>query len=194
MHLIARLIVGLALFTGLGTEAWAQPPVCTGKNILDELRITDPPAHARILAAAADTENANAIFWRVEKAGTAPSHLFGTMHMTDERIHRLSPAVKSALGAARRLVLEVDDVSPDAAAKQAAKAPNLVGLMTLADGRRLDQLLDATDYETLSQALSRIGVPDSAVGSFRPWLVHLMLALPACEPQPLSAGLPTLAA
>ena len=36
----------------------------------------------------------------------AALHLFGTMHLTDERITELSPALKAALGGSRRLVLE----------------------------------------------------------------------------------------
>ena len=111
MRLIRTLLVGFSVLVGC-VAAHAQVPTCTGKNILDELRTTDPGAHARVTAAAAATENAMAILWRVEKAGTPPSYLFGTMHLTDERIGKLSPAVKAALARSRRLVLELDDMSP----------------------------------------------------------------------------------
>lgn len=192
MHPIVRLLVGFAVFAGWAVAGWAQAPTCTGRNILEELRIADPPAHARVLAAAARTENADAVFWRVEKAGTAPSHLFGTVHLTDERVHRLSSAVRTALDDARRLVLELDDLSPDAFMQQIAKAPQLASLMLYTDGRRLDQLLGGTDYATLGQALSRAGVPAGAVGSFRPWIVTLMLALSECEQHRMRSGLLSL--
>jgi uncharacterized protein YbaP (TraB family) len=192
LRLIGRLFTGFALLAGYVVAACAQAPTCTGKNILDELRTTDPPVHSAILAAAARTENANAIFWRVEKAGTAPSHLFGTVHLTDERVHRLSPAVQAALTGARRLVLELDDLSPDAMAQQIAKSPQLAGLMMFTDGRRLDQLLGGTDFATLSQALSRSGVPSQAVGVFRPWMVTLMLAISECEQHRMKSGLLSL--
>ena len=192
MRLIGRLLAGFALLACFGVTADAQAPTCTGTNILDELRTSDPPVHSAILAAAADTENANAIFWRVEKAGTAPSHLFGTVHLTDERVHRLSPAVQAALDGARRLVLELDDLSPDAMQQQIAKSPHLVGLMLYTDGRRLDRLLGGTDYATLSQALSRSGVPAQAVGAFRPWIVTLMLAVSECEQHRMKTGLLSL--
>lgn len=172
--------------------ALAQAPACTGRNVLDELKTSDPAAHARILAEAARTENANAILWRVEKAGTAPSYLFGTVHLTDERIHRLSPAVTAALGGARRLVLELDDLSPDAFTKQLANAPQLVGLMLYTDGRRLDRLLGGADYATVSDALSRAGVPPAAAATFRPWIVNLMLAVPECEQYRMRSGLLSL--
>ena len=192
MRLIGKLLTGLALLAGLAVAADAQAPACSGKNILDELRTSDPSVHARILAAAAGTENANAVFWRVEKAGTPPSHLFGTVHLTDERVHRLSPAVKTALDGARRLVLELDDLSPDAMVQQITKAPDLVGLMLYTDGRRLDQLVGGADYEMLSQALGRSGVPAQAVGAFRPWIATLMLAISECEQQRMRSGLLSL--
>jgi uncharacterized protein YbaP (TraB family) len=183
------LLTGFALVAGYAVAALAQAPACTGKNILEELRTTDPAMHARIVAVAEGTENAKAIFWRVEKAGTAPSHLFGTIHLTDERVNRLSPAVKKELDGARRLLLEIADPSPDAMAQLIAKSPQLANLMVFTDGRRLDQLLGGTDYETLSRAVSRTGVPPQAVASFRPWIATLMLAVPECEQHRMGAGM-----
>ena len=51
-------IVGLALLAGWPLGAQAQAPACTGTNLLDELQSTDAGAHARVMAAAAATENA----------------------------------------------------------------------------------------------------------------------------------------
>jgi uncharacterized protein YbaP (TraB family) len=189
LRLIGRLLTGFALVAGYAVAALAQAPACTGKNILEELRTTDPAMHARIVAVAEGTENAKAIFWRVEKAGTAPSHLFGTIHLTDERVNRLSPAVKKELDNARRLLLEIDDPSPEAMAQQILKSPRLANLMVFTDGRRLDQLLDGPDYEKLSRALSRLGVPAQDAGTFRPWIATLMLAVSECEQRRESAGL-----
>src|SRR5262245_9450160 len=191
LHQIGRLLAAFVV-AGWAATAWAQAPGCTGRNVLDELKTTDPAAHARVLAEAARTENANAIFWRVEKDGTAPSYLFGTVHLTDERIHRLSPAVTAALGGARRLILELADLPPDAMAKQLANAPQLVGLMHYTDGRRLDRLLGGADYATVSDALSRAGVPPAAAPMFRPWIVNLMLAVSECEQHRMRSGLLSL--
>jgi uncharacterized protein YbaP (TraB family) len=192
LSFIGRLLTGFALLAGYAVVALAQPPACTGKNVLDELRTTDPAMHARVTAAAERTENARAIFWRVEKAGAAPSHLFGTAHLTDERLHRLSPAVKTALGNARRLLMELDDLSPEALAQEMAKSPQLTGLMVFTDGRRLDQVLDATDFETLTRALSPLGLPAEAARTFRPWFVTVTLAVSQCEMRRQAAGLPVL--
>lgn len=192
MRLIGRLLTGVALFLGYAVAAYAQAPSCSGKNVLDELRTTEPAMHARIVAAAAATENAKAILWRVEKAGTPPSHLFGTVHLTDERVNRLSPAVKTALDGARKLVLELEDVTPDAMMQEVSKSPQLVGLLLFTDGRRLDQLLGGADYQSVAQALFKAGVPPQAAGTFRPWLVTMMLSVSDCEQSRVKTGLLSL--
>jgi uncharacterized protein YbaP (TraB family) len=186
------LLTGFALFLGLAVGAQAQAPTCGGRNVLDEMRTTEPAVHARIMAAAAATENANAVFWRVEKAGMPPSHLLGTVHLTDNRVTRLSPAVKGELDRARRLILELDDISPDAMMQQVARSPQLVSLMVFTDGRRLDQLLAGSDYQAASQALAKAGVPPEAAATFRPWLVTMMLSVSTCEQSRAKTGLPSL--
>jgi uncharacterized protein len=186
---IQKILVAAAILFSLAAGAHAQAPVCTGKNVLEELRTSDPPAHARILAAAAAAENANAILWRIDKAGTAPSYLFGTMHLTDERINALSPAIKAALANSRRLVLELDDLSPGGFMKLIAGSPQLVSIMMFTDGRRLDQLLGRDDFAKVSDILSRYGVPAVAAGQFRPWLATLLLAVSGCEQRRVGAGL-----
>jgi uncharacterized protein YbaP (TraB family) len=156
---------------------------------MQELQRTDANVHARVEAAAAATENSNAILWMIEKAGVAASHLFGTMHLTDERINVLSPLVSAALGNARQLVLELDDLSPDGFLKLLAGSPQLVGLMVFTDGRRLSQLLGPEDYKTVSTALAESGVPGEAASLFRPWMATMLLAVPACEQRRMTAGL-----
>jgi uncharacterized protein YbaP (TraB family) len=189
LRLIGGLFVAFALLAGCAAAAHAGAAACSGRNIVDDLQASDPAKHARVLAAAARTENANAILWRVEKAGAPASHLFGTIHLTDERIAELSPAVTAALEDARSLLLELDDLSPDAFSRQIAGAPQLASLMLYTDGRRLDQLIGGADYATLSGALSRAGVPAHAVGRFRPWMATLMLSVSECEQQRMRAGL-----
>lgn len=189
MRPLRRLLTTLTLAAALAWPAAAQVPACSGANVLQELQRTDAQAHARVESAGAATENADAILWRIEKAGAEPSHLFGTMHLTDERINTLSPAVKSALGGARQLVLELDDLSPDGFLRLLAGSPQLVSLMLFTDGRRLSQMLEPEDYRLVADALSRAGVPAEAAALFRPWMATMLLAVPACEQRRMSAGL-----
>ena len=45
--------------------------------------------------------------WQVERAGAAPSYVFGTFHGTDRRLLDLPVAVENALLGAERLVIEM---------------------------------------------------------------------------------------
>lgn len=187
MHTLRTLLLGLALLAAPAVEA--QTPTCRGKNVLDELRESDQAVHARVMAAAAATENAGAILWKIEKAGVSPSHLFGTMHLTDDRINDLSPAVKAALARSSRLVLELEDVSPGGFMAILSKSPHIVRLMMFTDGRRLDELLGEDDYRKVSEVLSRSGVPPALGGVFKPWVATLMLSVSACEQRRMGSGL-----
>jgi hypothetical protein len=187
LRLIRTALLSLALFAACVIGAEAQLPRCGGKNVLEELQGSDPAAYAKILAEAAATENATAILWRIERPGKPASHLFGTMHLTDERIANVSPAVKAALGGARRLLLEVnaDDLSASGFMRAFASARPL---LTFTDGRRLEQVLDPADYDKAIVILERAGLPAQVAGAFRPWVASMMLALSGCERQRLAQG------
>jgi uncharacterized protein YbaP (TraB family) len=180
LRLVRTALLSLALLAAGVAAAEAQLPTCTGKNVLAELEGSDPAVYAKILAQAAATENATAILWRIERAGRQPSHLFGTMHLTDDRITNVSPAVRAALGSARRLLLEVnaDDLSAAGFMKAFASARPL---LTFTDGRRLEQLLSKAEYDKTVGILERAGLPAQVAGAFRPWVASMMLALSECE-------------
>ncbi|KAB2913460.1 MAG: TraB/GumN family protein [Hyphomicrobiaceae bacterium] len=181
-----RVLIGLALAASQGGIAAAQQtvPGCSGRSILDELKGTD--AYARIEAAAAQSENSTTLLWKIERAGRPVSYLFGTMHLTDARITTLSPALRSALGSSRRLILEVDDLSQGNFKKAFASARDL---MLFSGGQRLEQLLSAEEFRKVSAILERSGLPAQIAGLFRPWVATLMLALPDCEKQRVGQGL-----
>jgi uncharacterized protein len=188
-------LLGSLAFAGavlLAQPALAQPvlaqralPACTGSNLLDELQGTDADAHARILATAAAQENAGALLWRIERDGTPASHLFGTVHLSDERLSEHSAAFKSALAGSRRLVLEIEDLSPNTFNKAFAKNRDL---MLFVDGRRLDRLLDAEEFSKLVAILHRSGVTREVAAALRPWVASLMLALSDCEQTRVQQG------
>jgi uncharacterized protein len=186
LALIRTLVLGAALALVHAAGLDAQTAGCGGKNMLEEMTRTDAPAHARIMAAAAATENANALLWRVERAGKPASYLFGTMHLTDDRINALSPAVEAPLKDARRLVLEVGDLSSASFMKAFAGARDL---MMFTDGRRLEQLLGEAEYVKVAGILRRSGFPAQVAGLFRPWVATLMLALSDCERRRAGEGL-----
>lgn len=48
----------------------------------------------------------NALLWKVSKAGSSSSYIFGTIHVSDPRITNLPEAVKSALNNSGTFVME----------------------------------------------------------------------------------------
>ena len=165
------------------------PAACTGKDLLAELEKDDPAGHGRIVAAAKATPNAKGLLWRIEKSGVAPSHLFGTIHLTDDRVNNLSPAVKDAFAGAKRVALEVADLST----ASVSKALGQVGTLTqYTGGQSLKTELPPSEYAALQDMLKKRGQPLEMFDHTRPWLLGLMLALPQCEQARQLRGLKVL--
>src|SRR5688572_31544437 len=151
-------------------------PSCHGVDMLAETAARDPQTYNRIMAEAAATKNAGAIFWKVEKQGRPASYLFGTVHLTDERITTLSPAVKTALNEAKTVALEVSDLSESATSSVIASSAPLV---MFTDGQRLDQLLSNTESDAVKTTAAPAGIPVALAAWFKPWTATMFLSLPA---------------
>lgn len=173
-------VVGLTMLLAAYGSPHAEEikPQCHGTDIVAELAAADPQLHTRVIEEAKAAENAEAVLWKVERAGAAPSYLFGTVHLTDGRVTTLSASVKSALAGAETVVLEVADLSPSATSQAISEAAKLV---MFTDGRRLDQMLSESEYEKVKSAISRAGMPSEFAALFRPWIVSMMMAVSECE-------------
>ncbi len=158
---------------------------CRGTNMLAETQAKDPETYARIMAQAAATENSGALLWKIERGGHPTSYLFGTVHLTDERVTKLSPAVEQAIGQAKTVALEVSDVSDKATATVIAQSAPLV---MFTDGRRLDGLLSGTEYDTVKKIISRSGMPSDLAALFKPWIVTMILSVSDCERASMQQG------
>jgi uncharacterized protein YbaP (TraB family) len=173
----SAFVLMISLLLSTGSAAQAQQAACAGKDLLAELAQTDPSGHARILTASAATPNAKGLLWRIEKAGLAPSYLFGTAHISDKRVTELSPAVAAAFKTAKRVALELADLSPETVAPVMQRLGHLFqdpsgqSLKTLSQG----------DYQAVREALAKRGIPAEVAHRLRPWFLFISLALPACE-------------
>ena len=166
-------------------EEKSSAEVCKGIDMLSETRARDPELYRRIMAEAERTENSEALLWKIERDGRPASHLFGTVHLTDERVTRLSPAVEMALGQSKTIALEVSDLSETATTSVIAKATPLV---MFTDGQRLDKLLSSTEYETVKAIITRSGMPVDLAALFKPWIVTMILSVSDCERAKVQEG------
>lgn len=181
-----RTILQLALTFSLSLLALSSAHAkCTGQNILPRLKADHPKIMSDVRSAANRISNTNAILWQVEKAGLKPSHLFGTMHVSDARVAEMPEPVVAAIEGSRIVALELGDMSPMAMMKAVAKLPQL---MVYVDGSRLDKKLSEDEFKTVSNVLQKVGMPPQMTARVRPWLVSLMVALPECEAKRVASG------
>jgi len=181
----AALIFAALLQPSAASAAEAQADKCHGINMLAETQAKDPEVYAKIMAQAAATENAGALLWKIERDGRPTSYLFGTVHLTDERVTKLSPAVEQAIGQSKTIALEVSDISDKATATVIAQSAPLV---MFTDGRRLDGLLSGTEYDTVKRIISRSGMPSDLAALFKPWIVTMILSVSDCERASIQQG------
>lgn len=108
--------------------------------------------------------------WRVEGRGAqSPSWIFGTIHVADERVIALPPAVEQAFAAARTYAFE---------AAPGREATGLLIEAGLAEpGQQVQDGLDAAEMLVLASAAPQ--VPPALLGSLKPWAALINLTAPA---------------
>lgn len=171
------LFAVLALFFLAGESV--AVPACGGADLIARMKEEAPEGYARLQSEAAGIVNGQGLLWRVEKPGVAPSHLFGTIHITDERVTRLPPPVRAALEAAGSVAVESVEALDKAAMQE--NLQNYQPLMFFQDGRSLAQHLSADRRAALAETLKSLGGKIEALGAAKPWVVATTLAAPACE-------------
>lgn len=173
------------LFTA---SAHAEAPVCGGKDLLEDMRMSSPAIHADVMKEAAEVPNGQAIFWKVEGKGRKPSFLLGTAHVTDPRVAILSPQVETEIRNADVIALELAELRDPMA--MAAATFKHAALMVLPPDKSLWDLIPDADEPAIR---SHPNVPaGTALFGYQPWIVAGMLSIPLCETQRKQQGLPTL--
>jgi uncharacterized protein YbaP (TraB family) len=162
--------------------------------MIDELKASAPEALEEIRRVADATENAKHLLWKVEDPQDLekpPSYLFGTIHLTDDRVTRLSKAVRSALINSVRVAVEIEDLSPHRLS-EAFRTLSDRGAVLLPERKRLDAFLSPGEAQLTVKALGRTGLPADVVSRVRPWVALVMLATPDCERSRMIVGRPTV--
>jgi len=184
--LAATLLSLAALFQAPAVlAAEAGKDKCRGVDMLAEARTSDPELYREVMAQAAAAENSGALLWKIERKGRPASYLFGTVHLTDERVTRLSPAVELALREVKAIALEVSDISDKTTATVLAKSAPLV---MFTNGQRLDRLLSDSEYDTVKKIIVRSGMPADLAALFKPWIVTMILSVSDCERAKMQQG------
>lgn len=166
----------LAFATVVAVLALLAGPVragCVGANLVDAMSTAEREA---LQAAADSVPMAQGNFWRATR-GDEVLHLIGTYHMDDPRheetMARLMPLIE---GAATVLV----EAGPQEMAALKAHMARDPGLVVIAEGPTLPEVLPPETWDSLGSAMERRGVPAFMAAKFRPWYVSMMLSIPPC--------------
>lgn len=124
-------------------------------------------------ALAGDEPYGKGLLWRIERAGDAPSHVFGTIHMTDSRVSNLPPPVRDAFNRSQSLTVEVTS-TPDMGVKVAR-------MMVLPKGRRLSDIVGRRLFEAAVEAAQPFGVNGQVLDRLKPWAAFVSFSLPKAE-------------
>lgn len=186
----SAVVLASSLWFGLliGPLAAAPSSTCGGKNILDEIQASDAPAYHAIRRTADAIENGKGVLWKIEHQDNPDrpaSYLFGTIHVTDDRVIAMPPGVTNAMNSTRRIALEVEDVSP---ARMLEALGSFGGKVLLPEGQSLEALLSPADAKKLSVMLKATGVPADVAMKLQPWLAYLMMSYSDCERSRIIGG------
>lgn len=185
LHVLAAALF-FSVLLSLSPASAAQEPTCGGENLLPRIQTSDPAAYGRLVAEAKATPNGQGIFWKIEKAGIAPSYLLGTMHVTDPRVLAMPDGARAAYENAETVVVESDEIAGERKASAALLARPDLTMFT--DGRTITGLLGEKDATVLAAGLKARGLSLAAVSRMKPWMIASFVALPACEMARKQAG------
>ena len=121
--------------------------------------------------------NADGLLWKIEKAGSAPSWLFGTMHVPDPRVTSLKEPVAEAFAAAKVVVLESTELTTD---RDSQLALDMLELAQLPEGETFDAGFTAAEKDALGKLTAARGIPYFAARKLKPWFVAVSISIPAC--------------
>lgn len=186
------LVTIITLLLGIEIALAAEPPVCTGTNLLPELKTTAPDLNAKLATAETDIPNGRAVLWRItDKTGKAkPSHLFGTIHLTDPRVHALPDEARTAIENARVVALEIKEVI-DPREHMRAYYRN-ARFMAMPLGQDMWDLIPDADEHLIRKAPQIPPERMITLGAIQPWMVTFMLSYSMCELARQKADMPIL--
>ena len=128
----------------------------------------------------APVPHSGSLLWKVSKADTTPSHLFGTLHIDSLRLLQLADPVQQAFSASKVLVSELK-ITPEVMYRFSASL-----FIQKGDGTpTLSELLPAAIYQRLGELLDKEEVPEMrlVLDRITPWGATLLLSQLLSKPE-----------
>ncbi len=132
---------------------------------IDQCRLFTPEPERQI-----PTQYSESLLWKIEKAGTKTSYLYGTIHVRDPRVLKLSTSVLKAFNASTTYVMESIPNKEDEI--------QLSQRMFSAQDKELTKILDDDLFKQTSNILSHHNIPLELASIMQPWAAYLMMNYP----------------
>lgn len=101
------------------------------------------------------------LLWRVSSRATAPSHVYGTIHLADPRVLEVPEPVLESLAQSKRLLVEIFHAAPEEA--------RFFEAAQFEDGRRLEPLIGAEAFAKVAAQLRERRIPEEVIARIKPW-------------------------
>ena len=121
-------------------------------------------------AAAPACRYAKGLLWQVERAGSAPSFLFGTIHIADPRVTNLPPAVQQRFDGAKSFTME--------AIIDMTALTHMLQAMLFDDSHSLENTVGAERYAEIQRLYAKRQLPVQSLNRIKPWAVDMQLSTP----------------
>src|SRR5262245_55489942 len=167
-------IVGCAFAVLQAARAEAT---CNGIDAIALMRITDADFVRSIDEESARLPFGRGKLFKLTRAGRAPSWVYGTIHLGDPRVTRLSAATLDAIRAATKVGLELD--TPSTPLERLDK-PAVANLILNGSDESLDKVLSQDEQTRLFTALKAHGVSVETAKKLRASILAILIATPAC--------------
>lgn len=171
--------IGLVLVVA----GWAEAR-CAGADLFAELERTEPAIARELLENARAVPNGEGRFWRVEKPGTAASHLFGTFHVSDA-VEGVPDGVWTALDGARIAIFEVTLNGEKELERRMATDP---GFVMDPDAPAFADRMSKDDLEKVVAAFAARGISRGIAEKLRPWMQISLITFPPCQLREVERG------
>src|SRR5215472_9477446 len=128
---------------------------CDGQDLFPVLKSEAPAAYAAIETAASAMPFRHGKLFRLSHAGSEPSYLFATLHLSDPRITSLSPRLIATLTHSKIVVLETVETG-DVLRRAIRNNHAAWRRVTLArENEKADSLLHETEFKQLEALVAR---------------------------------------
>jgi uncharacterized protein len=172
-----RVILGAALFLAAPGVAQAN---CSGHDLFPELQAQAPASYAAIVGSTSAMPFPRGKLFRLSRAGSPPSYVFATLHLSDPRIVNFPSRLRTVIAESKVVALET--IETGAVLQQAiANDGTAWRRATLAHkDERADRLLDGADFAELEALVARKSFKASGARELKPSALALLLDLPSC--------------